>query len=215
MSADRLSRLEPHQLRPEQAELYESITSGPRAGGPFPLTDATGALHGPFGLMLHVPALGVPLQNLGVAIRYATSISARMREIAVLLVAAAAQSEYEWYAHARVGVAMGITTDELDALARGEFSSSDVGEQAATELCQLLLDDRDIGDDRYADFRAILGEQAMLELVVLVGYYRTLASMLRVYRVQPPTDEETSELPSLHSRWRAASFSTPGSAPAS
>ena len=86
----RLASLTKDQLDPEQLELYQRILGGPRASGPqhFALTDESGALVGPFGIMLHAPALGRPLQDLGAAIRYQTGLSARVREIAILSVAA-------------------------------------------------------------------------------------------------------------------------------
>ena len=186
MVTDRLTRLTPEVLRPDQAALYEAIAGGPRAGGPqhFALTDEDGALHGPFGVMLHAPSLGGPLQELGAAVRYRTSLSDRIREIAILQVAVATRSQFEWFAHVRVGRAAGLTEAELAALAQARFSGADEAERAAAELCPLLLAEEDIPDDTYERLREALGEKALLELVVLVGYCRTLAGMLRVFAVR-------------------------------
>ena len=55
----------------EERALYDDIVGGPRGTGPqhFPLTTPDGALTGPFGVMVHEPALGRPLQELGSAVR--------------------------------------------------------------------------------------------------------------------------------------------------
>lgn len=193
---DRLARLVPSELDPEQASLHAAIVGGPRATARqhFPLSDDTGALHGPFGVMLHAPALGVPLQELGAAIRYETSLTDRAREIAILLVALATRSDFEWFAHARVGLAAGLTSAELAALAAGEFAPTDPGEAAVVDLCTAVLDEHAIGEEEYAELSLALGERALVELIVLIGYYRTLASMLSVFTVSTPIDDRTLDL---------------------
>ena len=221
----RLASLTKEQLDPEQLELYQRILGGPRASGPqhFALTDGSGALVGPFGIMLHAPALGRPLQDLGAAIRYQTGLSARVREIAILCVAAATGSAFERYAHERVGRAVGLTDKELADLAHGRFASDDPVEAAAYALCDRLNYGRlPITDEDFADLRTRLGDAALLELVVLVGYYRTLSQLLHVFDVgAPPEDRADPEaegaiprVPEDQAAAAAPSFSHPPSASA-
>ena len=137
--------------------------------------------------MVHEPALGAPLQELGSAIRYATGLTDRVREIAILAVAAATDSAFEQYAHERVGRAVGLTDDELAALAAGTFAPADAVEESAYALCRRLLADRSrLTDEEYADLVDVLGTTTITELVVLVGYYRTLAQLLDVFDVGAP-----------------------------
>jgi 4-carboxymuconolactone decarboxylase len=188
----RLASLTKEQLDPEQLDLYQRIVGGPRASGPqhFALTDGAGALAGPFGIMLHAPALGHPLQDLGAAIRYRTGLSARVREIAILSVAAATDSAFERYAHQRVDRAAGLTDAELAELAHGRFASDDPVEAAAYALCDRLNRGRlPLSDEDFAALRAALGEAALVELVVLVGYYRTLSQLLHVFDVGAPPED--------------------------
>ena len=186
----RLVGLTPDQLDDSQRDLYEQITSGPRSAGPqhFPLIDNTGALTGPFGIMLHVPEIGRSLQEVGAAIRYRTSLSARVREIAILSVATATSCGFESYAHERVGRAVGLTEPELETLGQGRFESADPVEAAAYRVCALLNEDRfPVEDAEFHALRTHLGETALIELVVLVGYYRTLAQLLNLFEVGVPT----------------------------
>ena len=188
----RLVGLTKDQLDADQLDLYQQIVSGPRSSGPqhFPLCDAKGALNGPFGIMLHAPPLGRPLQELGAAIRYQTGLNARLREIAILSVAAATGSAFERYAHERVGRAIGLTDTELSALADGSFTSDDPVEMAAYRLCELLNNgELPLTDERFADLRAALGHTALIELIVLAGYYRTLSQLLHVFDVGVPLQD--------------------------
>lgn len=189
----RLAALIKDELDPDQLELYQQIVSGPRSSGPqhFPLCDARGALNGPFGIMLHAPGLGRPLQDLGAAIRYRTGLTARIREIAILSVAAATGSAFERYAHERVGRAIGLTDAELSALANRHFTSDDPSEMAAYCLCELLdHGELPLTDDQFAELRSALGQTALLELVVLAGYYKTLSQLLHVFDVGVPSEDD-------------------------
>ncbi len=185
----RLPDLLPEDLDAEQRALYDAIVGGPRGTGPqhFPLTTPDGALTGPFAVMIHGPALGRALQELGSAVRYTTGLTDRVREIAILTVAAATDSDFERFAHERVGRAVGITDDELAAIADGSFAPDDGVERAAYDLCRrLLAGSARLTDDEYADLVAVLGTTTITELTVLVGYYRTLADLLAVYEVGVP-----------------------------
>src|SRR5206468_6474422 len=112
---------------------YDAITGGPRASGPqhFPLTDERGGLTGPFNALLLSPPVGEALQRVGSAIRFAAALPARVREAAILLVAAAEDSTFERHAHEAVGRSVGLTEDELATLGRGELPPSLTAAEAA------------------------------------------------------------------------------------
>ncbi|MEU1511188.1 carboxymuconolactone decarboxylase family protein [Streptomyces sp. NPDC005811] len=186
----RLRLLPPVEMDPEQRKLYEEITGGPRAAGPqhFALTDDGGRLLGPFNAMLLSPALGRSLQELGAALRYRTGLTARVREIAILVVAQAWDSAFERHAHERVGAAAGLTEAELLTLRQGaDPELSDPVERAAWTFIRALTDRSGaLGEKEYAAARAVLGERTLFELSTLAGYYGTLALQLRVFAVPAP-----------------------------
>lgn len=186
----RLPWLAPHDLTTEQRAVYDDITGGPRAsgaGGALGLTDADGRLHGPFNAMLVNPALGDAVQRLGAAVRYRTAFTDRAREIAILEVARAERSDFEWFAHERIGARAGLGADELAALHRGEAASSfDSTERAVHAFVAALTRTGDADDATYATAADVLGATAVVELVTLVGYYRLLALAMRVHRTPLP-----------------------------
>ena len=190
MPTSRLPKLTKAELDHEQLSLHAKITSGPRASGPqyFALQDEQGTLNGPFGVMLHAPGLGGPLQELGAAIRFRRHLTSRVREIAILAVAAATDSAFERYAHERVGLAAGLNEAELAALRAGSFVSDNPTEAAAHALCvRLLHQPGPLGDADYQNAEAILGSEGILELTVLVGYYRMLAQLMNVFGIDAPS----------------------------
>ena len=189
---ERLIRLVPDQLDGEQLALWESIIGGPRSAGPqvFPLAAEDGSLNGPFGVMLHAPSVGAPLQELGTAIRYRTSLSPRMREIAILQVAVATESRFEWWAHERVGRAVGVTDHEFTLLAAGApLQLSEPLEQAAHDFVAVVLRGPTVPAAEYSRAEEALGTATLVELTVLVGYYRLLADAMHVFSIGVPGDE--------------------------
>jgi alkylhydroperoxidase family enzyme len=188
----RLPWFHPDELDAERRAVYDAIAGGPRAAGPqvFRLTDDRGRLEGPFNAMLASPGLGMALQELGAAVRYRTALTDRSREIAVLTLAALRRSDFEWYAHERVGRRAGLTEEELAALRAGRAPAtlSDV-ERAVLDVSRSLAVDGDLDEQAYATAEAVLGQDTLVELVLLVGYYDLLALSLRVFRTPLPAGE--------------------------
>ena len=185
----RLPKLQPPFRNEDQQRLYASITSGPRGGrqGPFALVDEAGALTGPFNAMLLQPGLGAALQALGAAIRYQGTLPARLRELAILVVAGHWSSAFEQHAHEAAGRRAGLSEEELAAVRAGEEPAlADPAERAAVRAVRALVQGGDLDDEAYARAVSELGEAGVFELTTLVGYYATLALQLRVFRVGLP-----------------------------
>lgn len=179
----------PEQLAPAEERVYSAITGGPRASGVrlFNLTDADGRLEGPFNAMLVSPEVGFALQELGAAIRYRTGLSDRVREVAILALAAERRSEFEAYAHEAVGAACGLTTDEMVALRAGVAAPTlAADERTAHHAVQQLIRERSLNDTDYQQLVDALGQTGAMEIVMLVGYYDTLDLMMSVARTPLP-----------------------------
>jgi 4-carboxymuconolactone decarboxylase len=191
----RLPLLPPSRLDEEQREVYRAVTGGPRAGSSvFRFTDDQGRLLGPFNAMLYAPAVGLPLQELGAALRFRTALSAREREIAILVVAAHGRSAYEWYAHERVARQAGLSEPELTAIRLDRAPVlADARERVVYETVRSLTLDRDLGDALFTEAVSIIGRSTLVELVTLVGYYQTLALQLRVFQIGLPEGEPNPE----------------------
>lgn len=174
----------PDELDPEQRELYETIVGGPRAQGPqhFALVRPDGSLEGPFNALLLSPALGHAVQELGAAIRYRTpTLTPRLRELAILVVAAHWDSAFERRAHEAVGRASGLTDQEVADVRAGRVPDlADPVERAGIHVTRELVRGAAPGRER----ETVLGERRLLELSTLVGYYALLALQLRVFDVE-------------------------------
>ena len=188
----RLPALPPEVLTDEQRALYSEIAEGPRAAGPqhFALKAADGSLEGPFNAFLFSPTLGHAIQELGAAVRFSTELTARTREIAILIVAARWSSAFERQAHEGVGRAIGVTEHELAEIWAGRVPDlADAHEAAAAHLV-FAMARGDVTDEEWSLWGTVVGDSTAFELSTLVGYYATLALQLRVFRVDSPNDRD-------------------------
>lgn len=187
--SERLPLLRPDDLTADQRGLYDKLTTGKRGGGQrrFPLTDEDGGLQGPFNAMLLSPGVGDALQQVGAALRFAGTLTARQRELATLTVAAAESAEYEWAAHAHLAAQAGLTEAQIADIQHDiPLDLPDEAEQAVLTASRELVKAGDLTDTTYAKARDLLGMRALYEVVTLVGYYRLLAVQMRVYGVTVP-----------------------------
>jgi 4-carboxymuconolactone decarboxylase len=185
----RLEQLTLDTLTAEQRELYD-VMARARSDGSAParIADDRGVVQGPFTAMLHYPALGAPLQEVGAFLRFHGLLPARARELVILVSAAAERSEFEWWAHVRIGKQAGLTDAEIDAVRNGaSLTLEDAVEQAALDAARAVTTGgHDLDDDEYERVHAALGDQMLIETLTLVGYYASHALQMRVLRVPLP-----------------------------
>jgi 4-carboxymuconolactone decarboxylase len=195
----RLDLIPPADLAPAQRGLYDAITGGPRASqaGTVPITDADGQLLGPFAIMLLSPDVGNAMQQVGATIRFGTALTGRERELAILTVAGALDSEFERLAHVPAARGLGLTERQIDAVLsglRGDGRAGDgmtvdglsADEAMVGRLARAMTVDRTLSDEEYSAGVGALGRERLAELTWLVGYYSALALSLAVFRPALP-----------------------------
>ena len=186
----RLAGLTPSTITGSQAELYEAIAGGDRAkDGSFPLTEEDGSLVGPFNALLYSPGIGDAIQQLGAAIRFGSELSPRTREIAILTVAVVHRSDFEWWAHERVGRRVGLSDDELASIRAGAARFDDRIDQITFDVCEAVLETGEVGNELYTRAVDVHGESGLFEVVALIGYYEALARIMKVFEVGVPSGE--------------------------
>lgn len=178
----------PQELDAARRAVHDSVVGGPRSGEPaFAMTDDEGRLHGPFNVMLAAPGPGLALSELGAALRFRTSLTDRVREITILTLAVLHRSSFEWYAHDAVARRIGMTEGEIVALRTLEPAATFDGvERTVQRSVRLLVEDGDLDEEAYGRLEAALGSEGTVELIVLSGYYATLALAMRVLRSPLP-----------------------------
>ncbi|QFR01612.1 carboxymuconolactone decarboxylase family protein [Streptomyces phaeolivaceus] len=194
----RLAGLLPGELDEQQAEVYRAITGGRRSAGPqsFALADEDGRLRGPFNAMLLSPPVGLAVQAVGSAVRYDSALTDRVREMAILAVAAHWGSAFEREAHEAVGRGCGLSERDMAALRAGSVpESADPAERTALRITHALLRAGELTGEEYDEAVLAVGARGVFELTTLVGYYGMLALQLRVFAGEKPAAGQATALP--------------------
>ena len=164
-----------------QASAAETLVRGRR-----------GALFGPFVPMLRSPEFLDRAQKLGEYLRYESALPARLRELAILIIARHFRQAYEWHVHAPAAVQAGLaaaTLADLAAARRPGALRSD--ETVVYDFCTELLREHAVGDATYERTRALLEERGLIDLCGVCGYYGMLALVMNVARTALPEGVST------------------------
>jgi 4-carboxymuconolactone decarboxylase len=180
VSKSRLPLLGYKELDDAQQRLYYNI----RSSRGDDVVYGEGWLRGPFNALLYQPLIGDPVQRLGDALRHKTTLTGRVRELAILETAVANGSEYEWTAHANAASREGLGEADIVAISTGGVAPNLTADETLTrQVIQRLISDRDLDGQFLEDAIRLLGYVGLVELVFLVGYYEMLARSLRIWRV--------------------------------
>jgi len=114
--------------------------------------------------------LGEASQRLGEAIRFEGTLPPQLRELAILTMATHWQAQYEWWAHEKVALEVGLELDIIAGIKAGTLpDSAEPAHHIVYGFAQELLAHRHTSDERYQEAVALLGESGVVELVILLG----------------------------------------------
>jgi 4-carboxymuconolactone decarboxylase len=135
--------------------------------------------------------------QLGNTLLSRTSLSPKLRELAILRIARISGSQYEWVQHYPVALETGVTEKQAEALSQWQESGLFDDEECAvlryTDEVALQVS---VTDETFANLQKFLDEQQIVELTVSVGYWGMVARILVPLQVDIDTQSigSTSEL---------------------
>ncbi len=134
-----------------------------------------------FRMMAHAESDFRPLVGLGTAILGRQKLSAKLRELAILRVAALSPARYEWVQHVPIAQAMGATPAQVAALERGDIAADafDSLERVVLRFTTEVVRDVRASEATFAELARLLSAQEIVELIITVGYYMMIARWTR------------------------------------
>lgn len=114
------------------------------------------------------------------------ALSLRQREIVIDRTTALCRSEYEWGVHIAIfGARVGLTAEQVQSLVHGGPADAcwPPAEQRLLRLCDALHRDCDVDDALWQALREDFSEEALLELLMLAGFYRTVSTLTNALRL--------------------------------
>ena len=172
----RFAELTREQMTDEQKKAYDAIVSGPRGGA-----------RGPFNVLLRSPQLADTVQRVGAHLRFDSSLPPRLNELAIIINARFWRSKYEWYAHRALALKAGLPEAHADAIARDERPKGmQPDEEIVYDFCTTLHRDHFVGDALFERAKAAFGEQGVVDMIGVSGYYTLVSMVLNVAEVPLP-----------------------------
>jgi len=144
-------------------------------------------ISGPFVPLLRSPEVMTRARAMGDYLRFRSSLPPRLSEFVILLTARRWTQQYEWNAHAPLAVKGGLKESIVKAVADGRKPE---GMAEDEEIVYALFDEiqrsQSISDPTYARAVGKIGEQGIIDVMGITGYYSLLAMVMNTARTPLP-----------------------------
>lgn len=172
----RLPDLDYNSMSDEQKRIHDEIAAGPR-----------GAVVGPLKVWLHSPALADRAQKLGAYARYHSSLPPHLSELAILVTGSIWKADFEWYSHVGPARDAGIPEAVIEAIRTGvEPPFGDEPSRAVYRVATEMHENRRLSPETYRTASEALGEQGLVDLIGILGYYTLISMTLNAFEVENP-----------------------------
>jgi alkylhydroperoxidase family enzyme len=137
-------------------------------------------------MLLHSPPLAEGWLTFFTAVRQATDLPGRYRELAILRIAVLNGADYEFNAHAPIALDEGIAQSVLDDLrAKRMPDALGAADRAVLAYTDSMTRDVHVPDDVFARVREHLSERDVVELTATIAAYNCVSRFLEALRIDP------------------------------
>jgi 4-carboxymuconolactone decarboxylase len=177
---ERMGHIAPETMTEAQRKAAAELAAGPR-----------GEVRGPFNVLLRSPELMSPLQKVGEYLRFRCQLDRRIAEMATLIAARHWTQNYEWSAHDPLALKAGLKAEVAQAIAEGRRPTGMAqDEEIVYDALTEALNNKSVSDATYERAVKHFGEQNLVDLMAIAGYYALLALLLNVARTPLPEGKQ-------------------------
>jgi 4-carboxymuconolactone decarboxylase len=133
-----------------------------------------------FAMLAHADTALIPYLTLGGVLLTQLELDPKLRELAILLVAAHTGAEYEWIQHAGISRTIGIDEEQIAAVQRGDLRATCLSPDARILLLftQEVLQQPRADEDTFTALCERFTSRQIVELLLVIGNYHTLARIM-------------------------------------
>ena len=140
-----------------------------------------------YAALLNNPQAAGSLAGLGGYARFETPLPARVKALAVLAAAREATGHYVWTVNQRAAKEAGVTDDVIAAIREYRAPAGlETDDATVVQFVLELLRHHRISDATFEAMRQMLGNSGVVDVLVVCGYYHTLAHCLQALEVELP-----------------------------
>ena len=138
---------------------------------------------GPFVPLLRSPDFMLAASNMGLYLRYKTSLPLKINEFVILITAREWNQQVEWEIHYPIAVKAGLSREIADTIAEGRRPEGmPEEEQIAYDFSTELHHNKSVSDATFGKALAKFGEQGVTDMAGTNGYYTLLAMSMNAAR---------------------------------
>ena len=140
-----------------------------------------GQLHAFYRALLHTPGLASAWFDFNNAVRFQTGLDGRVRELAIMRVAALTGCKYVWDVHeAQYAGPSGVTPQEIEALReRTDPAAFGARESALLGYIDAMTRDVTVPDAVFRKLREYFSEREIVDVTVLIAAYNMHTRLLK------------------------------------
>jgi alkylhydroperoxidase family enzyme len=127
-----------------------------------------------------------PLLQFGGALLTKQELDPALREIVILQVAHIEGGEYEWLQHVPIGIALGVTREQIDAIESNRFDLDCFSdrERATMKLVEEVVNKVRGSEESVRNAARFLSPREMVEVILTIGNYMMMARLTETMRVE-------------------------------
>ena len=164
------------ELPPEVRPLADDILKVSSAG-----------LGGPYNALMRSPEMARRCFDLLDYLRFKTSVPKALNELAILIQARVANAQYEWWAHEPIAVRAGLPQSIADDLRQCQRPNGmDEKQSLVYDFCVQITLNHQVNDALWKKAIDLLGEQQVIDLIVVSGTYTMVSMLLNATQVGIP-----------------------------
>jgi len=139
-----------------------------------------------FRTLAHAPRIAAPVLRLVLALLTETDLDPRLRELVILQVAQRCEGGYVWVQHVPIAAIVGVDEAQIKALERGAAPPSLFVDRERTMFAFVdeVLDTYTVRDETFVAVREMFSAGEILELLLLIGYFRMVSSVMATLQVE-------------------------------
>ena len=145
------------------------------------------AVRGPFVPLIRSPEVMLRAKAMGDYLRFKSTLGSRLNEMVILITAREWTQQYEWHAHHALALKAGLDPKIADAIATGDRPIGMAeDEEIAYDMATEILRQKRVSDRTYGRALQKFGDQGVIDLLGVVGYYNFLAIVMNATRTGMP-----------------------------
>ena len=154
-------------------------------------------LRGPIGMWMHSPEVAKAMFDVRRKVRYGSAKDQRLTELTIIATAREIDSQYIYTAHEPAARDAGLEQEIID-IVRFQVPLDQVvetdglgeREKAIIQFAREVINEEKVGSETFAKAIELFGNEGVMDLTGLIGYYDFVSMTVRAFDVQRPIGNE-------------------------